>query len=95
MSSKAITAFDHNFDDMPTSDRGIRRIGITIIVIEHLMRVVTALAERTVVLHHGAVASEGPTDEVMRDPKVIEAYLGNKFAQRFAETSGVPVARPA
>lgn len=33
MSSKAITAFDHNFDDMPTSDRGIRRIGITIIVI--------------------------------------------------------------
>ncbi|MGG5291708.1 HlyD family type I secretion periplasmic adaptor subunit [Pseudomonas shirazensis] len=33
MSSKAITTFDHNFDDMPTSDRGIRRIGITIIVI--------------------------------------------------------------
>jgi branched-chain amino acid transport system ATP-binding protein len=75
--------------------RSIAATGITIVVIEHLMRVVTALAERTVVLHHGAVASEGPTDEVMRDPKVIEAYLGNKFAQRFAETSGVPVARPA
>jgi len=75
--------------------RSIAATGITIVVIEHLMRVVTALAERTVVMHHGAVASEGPTDEVMKDPKVIEAYLGNKFAQRFAETSGVPVARPA
>lgn len=33
MSSKAITAFDHNFDDMPTSDRGIRRIGLTIVFV--------------------------------------------------------------
>lgn len=58
--------------------------GITIIVIEHLMRVVTALAQRAVVLHHGAVVSEGPTDQVFRDQRVIEAYLGNKFAERFA-----------
>lgn len=65
--------------------------GITIIVIEHLMRVVTALAQRTVVLHHGAVASEGPTDQVFRDPKVIEAYLGNKFAARFAADTGLAV----
>jgi branched-chain amino acid transport system ATP-binding protein len=69
--------------------------GITIIVIEHLMRVVTALAQRTVVLHHGAVASEGPTDQVLRDPRVIEAYLGNKFAKRFAATSGVAAVLPA
>ena len=33
MSSKAITTFDHNFDDMPTSDRGIRRLGLTIVVV--------------------------------------------------------------
>lgn len=33
MSSKAITAFDHNFDDLPTSDRGIRRIGLTIVFV--------------------------------------------------------------
>lgn len=69
--------------------------GITIVVIEHLMRVVTALAPRTIVLHHGAVASDGPTDQVLRDPKVIEAYLGNKFAARFAASSGaVPLAIP-
>jgi branched-chain amino acid transport system ATP-binding protein len=65
--------------------------GITIIVIEHLMRVVTALAQRTVVLHHGAIASEGPTEQVFRDPKVIEAYLGNKFAARFAADTGLAV----
>jgi branched-chain amino acid transport system ATP-binding protein len=60
--------------------------GITIIVIEHLMRVVAALAQRAVVLHHGAVLSEGATQDVFRDPKVVEAYLGNRFAERFART---------
>jgi branched-chain amino acid transport system ATP-binding protein len=58
---------------------------ITIIVIEHLMRVVANLAQRIIVLHHGAVLAEGPTQAVLKDPKVVEAYLGNKFAQRFAE----------
>jgi branched-chain amino acid transport system ATP-binding protein len=72
--------------------RAIAARGITIIVIEHLMRVVTALAQRAVVLHHGAVVSEGPTDQVFRDPRVIEAYLGNKFAARFAAETGVVAA---
>ncbi len=65
--------------------RRIADLGITIIVIEHLMRVVRALAQRTIVLHHGAVVSQGPTDTVFNDPQVIEAYLGSKFAKRFAE----------
>ncbi len=72
--------------------KAIAEQGITIIVIEHLMRVVTALAQRTVVLHHGAVASEGPTEQVFRDPKVIEAYLGNKFAAKFAAETGIVAA---
>jgi branched-chain amino acid transport system ATP-binding protein len=72
--------------------KAIAERGITIIVIEHLMRVVTALAQRAVVLHHGAVASEGPTDQVFRDPKVIEAYLGNKFAAKFAAETGIVAA---
>ncbi|MCP3387767.1 ABC transporter ATP-binding protein [Bradyrhizobium sp. CCGB12] len=71
-------------DDAIGMIRAIAARGITIIVIEHLMRVVTALAQRAVVMHHGAVVSEGPTDQVFRDPRVIEAYLGNKFAERFA-----------
>jgi hypothetical protein len=38
------------------------------------------------------VASEGPTDQVFRDPKVIEAYLGNKFAAKFAAETGIVAA---
>ena len=63
--------------------------GITIIVIEHLMRVVTSLAQRAIVLHHGAVVADGPTGDVFRDPRVIEAYLGNRFAEKFAKTSSL------
>lgn len=74
-------------DDAIGMIRAIAARGITIIVIEHLMRVVTSLAQRAVVMHHGAVVSEGPTDQVFRDPRVIEAYLGNKFAERFAGTT--------
>jgi branched-chain amino acid transport system ATP-binding protein len=62
--------------------RKIAARGITIIVIEHLMRILRELAPRAVVLHHGAVLCSGPTDEVFNNPQVIEAYLGTKFAQR-------------
>jgi branched-chain amino acid transport system ATP-binding protein len=71
-------------DEAISMVQSIAARGITIVVIEHLMRVVAALAQRAVVLHHGAVVSEGPTDQVFRDQRVIEAYLGNKFAKRFA-----------
>ncbi|HEV7881068.1 ABC transporter ATP-binding protein, partial [Bradyrhizobium sp.] len=61
-------------DEAISMVQSIAARGITIIVIEHLMRVVAALAQRAVVLHHGAVVSEGPTDQVFRDQRVIEAY---------------------
>jgi branched-chain amino acid transport system ATP-binding protein len=76
-------------DEAISMVRSIAARGITIIVIEHLMRVVATLAQRAVVLHHGAVVSEGPTEQVFRDQRVIEAYLGNKFAKRFA-AAGAP-----
>src|SRR5690606_10606517 len=62
--------------------RQIAARGITIIVIEHLMRVVRELAPRAVVLHYGAVVCSGPTDDVFNDPQVIEAYLGSKYAKQ-------------
>jgi len=53
-----------------------REHGLTILLIEHVMRAVMALAERVLVLHHGAKIAEGTPTEVVRDPAVIDSYLG-------------------
>ena len=45
-------------------------------VIEHNMRVITAVAQRIVALHLGEVIADGPTEAVTRDRRVVEAYLG-------------------
>jgi branched-chain amino acid transport system ATP-binding protein len=50
--------------------------GLTILLIEHVMRAVMALAGHIVVLHHGEKICEGPPEAVVRDPAVLECYLG-------------------
>jgi branched-chain amino acid transport system permease protein len=59
----------------------IRRIhsqGITILIVEHVVRAVTALSDRLVVLNHGAVIAEGEPEKVMSNPAVVSAYLGDR-----------------
>jgi len=53
-------------------------MGLTILLIEHVMRAVMALSSGLIVLNHGQVIAAGPPAEVMRDPAVLECYLGEE-----------------
>jgi len=55
-----------------------RTDGLTILLIEHVMRAVMALARQIVVLHHGEVIARGAPQEVVRNPAVLECYLGEE-----------------
>jgi branched-chain amino acid transport system ATP-binding protein len=56
--------------------RELNGAGLTIVLTEHVMRAVMALATRVLVLHHGAVIAQGLPQEVVRDPAVVQSYLG-------------------
>jgi len=53
-----------------------RETGLTILLIEHVMRAVMALASRILVLHHGAAIAQGMPADIVRNPAVIDSYLG-------------------
>jgi branched-chain amino acid transport system ATP-binding protein len=59
--------------------RDLHAGGLTLLVIEHNMRVITAVAQRIVALHLGEVIADGPPDAVARDRHVVEAYLGQAY----------------
>jgi len=59
--------------------RRIRDRGVTIIMVEHVMRVVMGLSHRVLVLHHGETIAMGDPQTVSRDPLVLQAYLGARY----------------
>ena len=62
--------------------RQINRDGVTLFVIEHVMKAIMGISDRLLVLHYGKKIAEGKPREIVESPEVIEAYLGERFARR-------------
>jgi branched-chain amino acid transport system ATP-binding protein len=65
----------------------LRRDGLALMMVEHVMRAIVAISDEVLVLHHGVVLTTGKPATVFADERVIEAYLGSRFAERAAEAA--------
>ena len=60
----------------------IRKSGVTIFIVEHVMKAVMGISDRIMVLHQGSLMATGTPQEIIRNESVIHAYLGEKYAQK-------------
>jgi branched-chain amino acid transport system ATP-binding protein len=58
--------------------RAVRESGVTVLVVEHNMSLVMGVADKVIVLDAGSVVAQGPPAEIQRNPRVIEAYIGQR-----------------
>ncbi len=77
-------------EEMMAVIREIRRRGVTLVIIEHVMNVIVSLCSRVLVLHQGRKIADGPVRDVMRDRGVLAAYLGRAFTEEVLGPRAAP-----
>jgi branched-chain amino acid transport system ATP-binding protein len=65
--------------------RSLKRSGMTVLVVEHVMKAIMSVSDSVLVMHEGRELVRGAPEEIVRDERVIEAYLGERYARRMRE----------
>lgn len=68
----------------------VRKAGVTVLVIEHVIQAIANVSDRIVVLNHGEKIIQGTPDVVLSDRKVVEAYLGRRYGDRWSRGNAAP-----